>query len=398
MLVSALAGWTQPPVISASAAVLMDAATGTVLFDQAMQARRPMASTTKIMTALVALESADLRDPVVIGADALRVESPGLDLEVGETIALADLLTALMLKSSNAAAIAIADHIAGSVPAFAQRMNDRARALGARDTHFVNPHGLAEPDHYSSAYDLALIAREALRNPWFGKLVAQRTGTIARPSLGITESFDNHNRLLWQADYVDGVKTGYVRESGQCLVASGTRDGWRLIAVVLDSPDHYREALRLLDYGFAAFRRQVHARPGDAVGRARVSCGRLPFVPAVCQRELSQVVGPGLPGPARLGVSLKQVKAPVRQGEVVGQASLLVGDRAIATSPLVASRSVPRSRLVAAVGWTLPLGGGLAATLVGIRASAKLVRSRRRRRRGLAAQGRGFDPRGPGAG
>ncbi len=385
----------QPPVVGASAAVLMDAATGAVLCDRAMHQRRPVASTTKIMTALVTLESAHLNDYATIGADATEVKSPGLDFQPGERMTLDDLLAALLLKSSNGAAVAIADHVAGSVTAFSRLMNERARSLGAADSHFVNPHGLYAPDHYSSAYDLALIAREAMNYDRFRELVGRKTAEVARPDVNGKETLQNHNRLLWRADYVDGVKTGYVRESGQCLVASATRQGWQLIAVVLDSPDTYGEALALLDYGFSAYRQRVFARRGDAVGRAPVRFGREGSVPAVCQQGLAQVVGPGLPAAGQLQISLKPMTAPVARRAVVGEARILAGGKAIARSELLAGEQVMRSRLVVAATWAVPVVAFLAGAAVGVRAGAKLVKNRRRRRRRLPPQGNGTGPNGP---
>ena len=397
-VLAAAAGQAQPPAIGAKAAVLMDRLTGTVLFDKAMHERRPMASTTKIMTALVALESADTSEYVTILDDAIKVESPGLNFQPGERVLLNDLLAALLLKSSNAAAIAIADHVSGSVAAFAQRMNERARDLGAADTNFVNPHGLAAPGHYSSAYDLALITREAMKLPRFRELVAEKVAEIARPDAGLVETIQNHNKLLWRADYVDGVKTGYVRESGHCLVASGSRDNWQLIAVALDSPDTYGETLQLLEYGFASYQQKVLAREGDAVGRARVRWGREGSVPAICRDTLAQVVGPGLPPPGRLQVATEVVKAPVAHGEIVGAAQLVVDGKATASSPLLAAAGVPLSRLVVAGAWALRIGAVFLLAAVGVRTSAKLVKARRRRRSRLPPESGPADPGGASAG
>jgi len=385
----------QPFAVSASAAVLMDASTGTILYHKAMHQRRAMASTTKIMTALVTLESGHLEDLVPIGEDAMKVESPGLDFTPGERLALDDLLTALMLESSNAAAIAIADHVAGSVPAFAQKMNERAQALGLEDTHFVNPHGLSAPDHYSSAYDLAAITRAAIEFGRFRALVAEKMAEISRPDANTKETVTNHNKLLWRADYVDGVKTGWVRDSGHCLVASGTRNGWQLIAVVLDSGDTYSDALALLDYGFATYRQQVFAQRGDAVGRARIRFGSPGSVPAIAQQPLAQITGPGLPPAGELEVTTKRLTAPIVQGSVVGEARVMVGGRPIATSQLVAGDPVKRSPLVVAGEWAARVLGLLAVAAVGIRTGAKLVKVRRRRRRGVAPQGSRPYPSGP---
>lgn len=385
----------QPPAVNAVTAVLMDATTGTVLVDKAMHQRRPIASTTKIMTALLALESSNLDEMVTIGEGAIKVESPGFDFTPGERMAMNDLLAALLLKSSNSAGIAIADHIAGNVPAFAQMMNERAQALGLKDTHFSNPHGLSAPDHYSSAYDLAVITQEALNYGRFRELVSEKVTEISRPDRNLKETITNHNKLLWRADYVDGVKTGWVRDSGHCLVASATRNDWQLIAVVLDSGDTYSDALALLNYGFANYQQKIFARQGDAVGRARVRFGRAGYVPAICQWTLAQVLGPGLPPAGRLQVSLKTNRAPVAQGKEVGQAQLLVDGQVFSSSALLAGEQVPRSRLIVALGWLGRLAALFLVTAIGIRTGAKLIKVRRRRRRGLAPQSGRPDPSRP---
>jgi D-alanyl-D-alanine carboxypeptidase (penicillin-binding protein 5/6) len=204
--------------------------------------------------------------------------------------------------------------------------------------------------------------------------------------------------LLWRADYVDGVKTGWVRDSGHCLVASATRSNWQLIAVVLDSGDTYNDALVLLNYGFGNYQQKVFAREGDAVGRARVRFGRLSFVPAVCQQTLAQVIGPGLPAAGRLQVSLQTAKAPVAQGKVVGEAQLSVDRQVVASSPLLAGEQVPRSRVIVAIWWLVKLAAILLVAAAGIRTGAKLVKVRRRRRRGLPPQSGRPYPGRPGQG
>jgi len=416
----------------------MDGATGVVLYRRDMHARRPVASTTKIMTALVALEEAEARSvrgsgrgrprptggrtqrggPGSAGLDewatvsekATQVEPSSLALKPGERMRLNDLLAALLLKSANDAAIVIAEHVSSrerageappysaSVSAFAARMNARARELGARDTHFTNPHGLSEPDHYSSAYDLGLMTREALRHPRFRELVATKAAEVFRPDVAGGETVENHNKLLWRADYVDGVKTGWVSQSGQCIVASATKDGWQLIAVLLDSPDKYDEALALLDYGFGTFRRRILAEKGDVVARAQVRRGRKRTVPAVCSEMLAAVTGPGLLDAGRLEVKTLPMTAPVPRGAPVGEARLIVGGQVVGASPLLAGEAVAVSRPVLFALWALRAAAFLALAAITVRTSAKLVKARRRRGRGVSAQGRRPDPRRPGAG
>lgn len=369
-----------PPRIEAAAAVLLDAETGAVLYSKSMHERRPMASTTKVMTALLALESGDLPPTITAGETVQSVAGSSLYLRAEDTVRREDLLAALLIQSANDAAVLIAEQLGGSVEGFADLMNRRALELGAQDTHFVNPHGLYDPDHYSSAYDLALITRAAYRHPRFADLVATKATEVEVPSApeGVRRII-NHNKLLWRADFVDGVKTGYVRQSGHCLIASGVKDGWRLISVVLDSPDMYAESLTLLEYGFDSYRQQVYARPGDAVGRAQVRGGRRRDVPVVCEAGLAFVAGPGLEEP-RLEVTVEELKAPIPEGTRAGAARLISQDQVLAESVLVTGETVPRSRLRGLGLWLLRIVVSLAILVLITRTYAKVVKTRRRRR------------------
>ncbi len=370
-----------PPAIGAKAAVLMDAASGTVLFAQNAHDRRPVASTTKILTAIVALESEKLDTTVVVSDDATRVEGSSLGLKPGERLPLDTLLTALLLKSANDSAKAIAEHVGGSVDGFAELMNEKAKALGATDSHFTNPNGLYEPDHYSSAYDLALFAREGMKLPRFRELVCSKVINIARPDLGMMEPMINHNKLLWRDDTVDGVKTGYVKESGQCLVASATRDHWQLIAVVLDSPGTYDEVEALFAWGYANFRQQTLAQPGDALGQAQVAYGTARTVPAVCEFPMTAVIGPGLAADPALQVKLDVLRAPVKKGQRVGTAELVIDGRVVESSALVAKEAVAKSVTSIALAWLWRGLGTLLGLALIIRLSAQMRRALRRRAR-----------------
>jgi D-alanyl-D-alanine carboxypeptidase (penicillin-binding protein 5/6) len=376
----------------------MDADTGAVLFGKARHERRPVASTTKVMTALLALERARPSDWVTVSPSVLALErGSNVGLQPGDVVTMDDLSKSLLLASGNDAAVAVAEHLGGSVQAFADMMNARAVKLGAMDTHFVNPHGLHHPNHYSSAYDLALITAAAFAQPRFAELVASKVAEVSLPSApeGIVQLI-NHNRLLWRADFVDGVKTGFVKEAGHCLIASGSKNGWRLIAVVLDSTDMYADGKALLDYGFAAFQRQVYARAGDAVGQAAVRKGARSRVPAVAERTLACVTGPGLTvGECRLVVRVEKLTAPVAKGAPVGEARLVSGARTLVTSALVAGEEVRRSWLKIIATWLLWLVIASAVFAFSVRTGAKIVKARRFRRRLLAAQGGGTHPRGP---
>lgn len=398
LLLACLPAAAVPPAVDAAAAVLMDTDSGTVLYGRRMHERRPVASTTKVMTALLALESCSLDESVVISERAAAAPGSSLYLDAGDSVRLDDLLTALLLKSANDAANAIAEHVSGTVESFAQRMNERARELGASDTHFVNPHGLHDVEHYSSAYDLALITREAMKHERLRELIATKAAAISLPeSANGARRLVNHNKLLRRADFVDGVKTGYVRQSGHCLIASGTQGGWQLIAVVLDSDDMYDGGLRLLEYGFAEYRPTVYAEVGDAVGQARVRGGASKSVSALCRERLSAVVGPGVNEDAHLEVELAELSAPVAEGAPAGTARLVSEGRAIRESPLAAGESAPRSARITLGLWALRVVVLVSIGALLVRTYGKALKSHRSGRGGGAEEGGGPGPGRPSA-
>lgn len=249
--------------VSAGSAIVIEASTGRVVYEKDADARRPMASTTKIMTALVALEAGDTSRTVSVSGEAVGVEGSSVYLETGDKLSLDDLVWALMLESANDAAAAIAIEVAGSIEAFAGLMNAKAAELGLTNTHFTNPHGLDDPDHYTTARDLARLAAYALENPRFREIVSTYRHTI---SIGDeTRYLLNHNKMLKQYDGAIGVKTGYTRVSGRCLVSAAERDGVTLVAVTLNAPDDWNDHRAMLDAGFGQLESRELIKPGEAV-------------------------------------------------------------------------------------------------------------------------------------
>ena len=239
--------------VSARGAVLMEAESGDVVFGQNQNARLPMASTTKIMTALVALDALPLSTVVTITEKAVGVEGSSIYLVEGERLTLEELLYALLLESANDAATAIAIAVAGSVEAFATLMNEKAATLGLKDTRFVNPHGLDDPHHYTTARELALVARAALDDPTFREICSTERKVIPLHGDEGVRVLINHNRLLASYEGCIGVKTGYTKKTGRCLVSAAERDGVTLIAVTLNAPDDWRDHTAMLDYGFGLY-------------------------------------------------------------------------------------------------------------------------------------------------
>ena len=206
-----------------------------------------MASTTKIMTAILAIEMGDLADVVTVSPRAAGVEGSSIYLERGEKLTLEDLLYGLMLRSGNDAAVAIAEHIGGTVENFANLMNRKAYQIGARNTHFVNPHGLHDDKHYTTAYDLALISAYAMENPVFRVIVSTKQKKIPWEGRNYSRVLQNKNALLWDYEGANGIKTGYTKISRRCLASAALRFGMQLVCVVLDCQPWFEDSMALLD-------------------------------------------------------------------------------------------------------------------------------------------------------
>ena len=250
--------------ISAKSAILVDADSGRVLFEKNADERSLIASTTKIMTALVVLEHCALEEPVEILPEYTAVEGSSMYLRAGETYTVEELLYGLMLRSGNDAAVALALADSGSISAFSMRMNEKAAVLGLKNTHYANPHGLDSEENYSTALDLARLTRFALQNPDFAQLVSTKSVTIGDRVL------TNHNKLLWQYSGAIGVKTGYTRTAGRILVGAAERDGRRLIAVTIADPNDWADHAALFDYGFSQFSERQLVTADSVVGQIPV--------------------------------------------------------------------------------------------------------------------------------
>lgn len=326
--------------VAAKGAVLIDAASGRVLFGQNENAQYPMASTTKVMTTLLALEHAALDDRVTAGKNAAGVTGTSLYLTEGEALSMEHMLYGLMLRSGNDAAVAVAEHIAGSVPAFADMMNARAAELNA-DAHFVNPHGLDADGHRTSALGLARIMREAMRNPTFRTITGTRRKVIPWVGNEYSRVLENKNRLLTTYEGATGGKTGFTSKAGRCLVFSAERDGLELIGAVLNCPTWFDTATAMLDFGFDNYRLERAFDPGDAVRSVPVLNGMEGAINAKADTALAAAVSIG--APVDIVVTLPdQLEAPVQAGDVLGTAAIKTDGDVIAQCNLVADRDVER--------------------------------------------------------
>ena len=305
--------------VNARAAVLLEAGSGEVIFGQNENARLPMASTTKIMTALVALEALPLDTSVKITAASVGVEGSSVYLVEGEVLTLEQLLYALLLESANDAASAIAVAVSGSVEAFAERMNQKAAELGLTDTHFINPHGLDAEGHYTTAYELALITRAALANETFRTICATERKTIPLHGTEGVRLLLNHNKLLDSYEGCIGVKTGFTKKTGRCLVSAAERDGVTLIAVTLGAPDDWRDHTAMLDYGFGLYETVPLCEAGSFSAPLWLISGTQEYV-MVENTDALAVTLRRDHGPIRCAVELPRFTfAPVQAGQAMGQ-------------------------------------------------------------------------------
>lgn len=238
---------------SAQSAIVTERSSGRVLYAKNADAHLPIASTTKIVTALTVINNADLDDVVEIPAEACVIEGSSIYLRAGEHLTVRELLYGLMLRSGNDSAVALALHTAGSIEKFADMMNETASALGLHDCHFVNPHGLHDDNHYCSANDLAVITCKALSNDSFCEIVSSKTYRIANEGYDYDRVLINKNKLLSNCDGADGVKTGYTKKAGRCFVGSATRNGMQVVVVVLNCGPMFEDTSSMLDAAFEQY-------------------------------------------------------------------------------------------------------------------------------------------------
>ncbi|MBQ8837100.1 MAG: D-alanyl-D-alanine carboxypeptidase [Clostridia bacterium] len=326
------------PVISAKSAILINADTGEAVAEYNADEKLGMASTTKIMTAVIAIESGKLDEKCIIPKEAIGVEGSSLYLQSGESMTLRELVTGLMLRSANDAAEAIAVIVGGSVDNFVAMMNEKATELGLYNTHFCNPHGLSSDEHYTTARELALITAYALKNETFCEICSTQSATL--PGVEAPRYVANHNKMLKLYDDVYGVKTGFTKATGRCLVTAAKRDGVNLIAVTLNAPDDWNDHRSLLDYGFAELECVSLAKAGDQVAALPILGGDKDSVTVYVKEDISACLNKSR-GSIVERIELNRPKfAPVYAGEEVGRIVYLLDGKEIASSPLCTAKFV----------------------------------------------------------
>lgn len=325
-----------PPELSAASAILVDGESGRVLFEKNAHEERAIASITKLMTALVAVENINsLDEKVTILPEWTGIEGSSIYLRAGETVTLETLLYGLLLNSGNDAAVALAGHCAGNVEMFVEWMNVRAKELGMEHTHFTNPNGLSEEGHYSTAYDMARVARACSENEIIAKVAATKSISFG------ARTFTNHNKLLWRYDGCTGMKTGYTELSGRTLVSSAQRKGQTLIAVTLNAPNDWSDHTALFDYGFETFSSQMLCAGGQTISQVFVRGSLVPFVTVGTAEEVRYPLAEGEQIEVRVTMN-EMIEAPVKAGTTLGKLSFYLEDQLVGETNLIAGANVKR--------------------------------------------------------
>jgi serine-type D-Ala-D-Ala carboxypeptidase (penicillin-binding protein 5/6) len=310
----------------AKGAILMDASSGRVLYDHNANTKLPMASTTKIMTAILAIESGRLDEEVKVSNKSAITEGSSVYLRPNQKIKLECLVYGLMLRSGNDCAVAIAEHLAGSVEKFAEQMNDKAKEIGAVNSNFENPHGLHSKNHYTTAYDLALITRYGLSMPKFKEIFSAKSKVIPWEQ-DEQRKLLNKNKTLWEYNGGDGGKTGFTKAAGRCLVTTSTRNDFQVIAVVLDCPDWFNTCYRLMDYGYDTYRKVNILNEQQYVKDIFIKNGVSDTLTLVSRDTLTLPVKEEEVGKINYTYNIMDnIEAPIAQGQKIGTLEISLDD------------------------------------------------------------------------
>ncbi len=333
---------TEVEAISAASYCVIETHSGHILYESNARTRRGMASTTKIMTAIVALESGKTDEYATVSQDASRTEGSSLYLKAGEKMRVYDLVCGLMLNSGNDAAVVLAEHIGGDVKGFVNLMNEKASALGLTDTHFVNANGLSDDMHYTTAYDLARITAYALQNPSFREIVSMQKKTVATTE-GRCIYLSNHNKLLRTLDGCDGVKTGFTKATGRCLVSSVTRNSLQTVCVTLHAPDDWDDHSKLHNRAHSEYALIPLVENGAACGVVNIKDGATESVEGILAESVNIVQQTGAVPNKKIETKFEQnLTAPVLRGEKIGEAIVYADGTAYKRVDIIANRTVEK--------------------------------------------------------
>lgn len=329
--------------VNALNAIAMDSKTKTILYEKNAYMLVPMASTTKIMTALVAINYGNLDRKIEISDRAASIRGSTVGYKKGELISLRELLYGLMLRSGNDAAIAIAEGVAGSVDEFVKLMNEYAAQIGVYNTHFESPHGLDKDEHYSTAYDLAVITSKAKENELFNEIVSSKE--VDGSSNGFSRSFHNINKILWQLPNANGVKTGYTGKAGKCLVSSVNIQGNDVIIVVLNSPSRWNETKKINDYIEKNYEFRKIFSKDDIVKEASVENGD-DKLKAKTNKDIILPQKKGKEYKVKINIPYHNITAPINEGAKVGSLDIYVDDKKVYSEVLEAGNSVKKQSII----------------------------------------------------
>lgn len=335
--------------LSAQSAILVESSTGTILYAKNEHQRRDPASITKVMTAIVALERGDLSSVVEVSDKAAKVSGSSVGLRAGEQHKLEELLRSTIVKSGNDGATAIAEHVGGDVDGFVKLMNARGKTMGLKNTNFMNPHGLTQDGHFSTAYDLAVMCITGLSNEKFADMVSTKEQWYSMLEDGESDWFQNTNKLLWSFAGADGVKTGTTDRAGNCLASSATRDGLQFIAVVLNSPSRWNDSAKLLEYGFSEFTRVDIVDRGESVGSVdiKVSDQETEKVDMITGSDFRLVVAKKDLEKLKVEVAVDtDLRAPVGLGDKVGEVGAFIDSEKVGSRALYPVSSVEKKGLL----------------------------------------------------
>jgi len=326
--------------VSARHAVLLECYSDTVVYGKNERIRAPMASTTKIMTAYIAVKYGELDETVIIPKEATNIEGSSVYLKEGERLTLLELVYALMLESANDASVAIAIAVCGDEASFVNMMNSEAEKLGLTDTHFTNPHGLDNDEHYTTAYDLARLADCAMNEPLFKKIASTQRWVIPGYDGG-KRVLINHNKLLRYFDGAVGIKTGFTKRSGRCLVSCAERDGVRLICVTLNAPSDWNDHKNLLSYGFGLFEGVTLAKAGAYTLSLNCVGGEKSSFLCANTDNITVTLEKGKSGKIRAVTEYdRMLCAPIKKGDKVGRIAYYIDNELIAECPLYSLENV----------------------------------------------------------
>lgn len=330
----------QYPSVSAVSACIIECDSGDTVYKKNSAKKMPMASTTKIMTAIIAIENAPLKKVITVSSDAVGVEGSSIYLCENERLTTEELLYALMLESANDAACALAIEIGGNIENFVDMMNDKASSLGLRNTHFSNPHGLSDPDHYSTAQDLAKLMAYCMKNETFAKITSTKKFSLDGSDDSYSRLLVNHNRLLGTYDGITGGKTGFTKNAGRCLVTACERNGVQLCAVTLNAPDDWNDHKSMYSYGFTLYKRVVLESVGQFEFTAPVCGGDKSNINARIRDDVTAVLRINGCDLKRI-VCMRRFYYPgIKEGDIIGYVDYLNGDISIATAPIYADFDV----------------------------------------------------------